>query len=119
MSLCMPLTFQFSDLPRRQASLSRLVSWSSTSLLIVTGTLIVLLAVVILVYENTNATRGYRLRTLERERTQLLLSREVLNMEIAEQQALDHLVTDPKIVGMEEVRGQKYVNPLPSVAGEL
>jgi hypothetical protein len=112
----MSLLFQTSDLPRRQASLSRLISWSSASLLIVTGVLIILLAVVILVYENASATRGYRLRTLERERTQLLLSQEIINMEIAEQQSLMNLASDPQILGMEESRRAQFVKPIPAVA---
>jgi len=103
-------------LPRRRTSLSRLVSWSTATLLVVPGALIVLLALVILVYENANATKGYRLRTLERERKQLLLQQETINMQIAQAQALQHLVADPQILGMEVVTRPTFIAPLPAVA---
>ena len=66
-----------SDMPRR-ASLGRLVTQSTALLMVCIGTLILLLALLILFHENANATKGYRLRTLEHERTQLLLEQEVL-----------------------------------------
>lgn len=64
------------------------------------GSLILLLALLILFYENTNATRGYRLRSLQRERSQLLLELEVVNMHIAEVQALENIQNDKRIQTM-------------------
>lgn len=76
------------------------------------GSLILLLALVILFHENANATEGYRLRTLERERNQLHLEREILNMQIAEAQSLENLSADPKISAMALPKRPTYVNPL-------
>lgn len=69
-------------------------------LLVVIGTLIVVLALLILFHHNLNATKGYKLRTLEHARAQLLLEQEVLNMQIANSQSLDALQKDPIILGM-------------------
>lgn len=73
------------------------------------GALILILALLILFHENANATKGYRLRSLERERSLLLLEQEVLNMHIAQAQALQNLQDDPQIAGMLAVRNAKYV----------
>lgn len=64
------------------------------------GSLILLLALLILFQENTNATRGYRLRSLQRERSHLLLELEVVNMHIAEVQALENIQNDKRIQSM-------------------
>ncbi len=90
---------------------------NSTMLLLVTiGTLIVVLALLILFHQNMNATKGYRLRSLERERSELLLEQEILNMEIAKSQALETLQNDPKIQAMQKVSKPQYVNTQMSVA---
>ncbi|MBI3618906.1 hypothetical protein HY213_02615 [Candidatus Peregrinibacteria bacterium] len=96
------------DMPRR-ASLGRLVTQSTTLLMTVIGTLILLLALLILFHENSNATNGYQLRGLETERSVLLLKQEVLNMQIAQAQALEHLKQDPEIVGMTPIEKPQYV----------
>lgn len=83
----------------------------STMLLMVSiGVLIFLLALIILFHQNANATKGYELRTLERERTQLHLEEEIVKMRIAEEQALGYLQNDERIVSMVAVRKPLYVN---------
>ena len=84
----------------------------------VIGTLILILALLILFHENANATKGYRLRTLELERSQLLLETEVLNMRIAQEQALERLQNDPRITTMLTVRNPLYVSADDAVAQE-
>lgn len=69
-------------------------------LLVVIGSLIVLLAFLILFHHNLNATKGYRLRSLEVVRSQLLLQQELLNMQIAEAQALTSIEEDAKVQAM-------------------
>ena len=98
-----------SSLPTRRASLGRMVSTSTATLLFVTGALIVLLAMLILFNENYNATKGYKLRTLERERSQLLLTEEVLNMHIAESQAMETMLNDSMITTMIPDTKAQYV----------
>ena len=85
-----------------------MMSISTALLLFATGTLIILLALLILFNENRNATKGYKLRTLDRERSQLLLSEEVLKMRIAQAQALDTFVNDPLILSMASVEKPQY-----------
>ena len=84
-------------------------------LLVVIGTLIILLALLILFHHNLNATKGYRLRTLERARSQLLLEQEVLNMQIAKSQSLETLQTDPVVQSMEKPRNPKYIQADPTL----
>lgn len=90
-------------------SLGRMVTQSTALLMTAIGTLILLLAFLILFHENSNATNGYRLRNLERERSVLLLEQEVLNMEVAQAQALDSLQQDPQVQAMAVVKTMRYV----------
>lgn len=96
------------DIPRR-TSLGRMVQQSTLLLLVVIGVLIVTLALLILFHQNANATKGYQLRTLDRERSQLLLEEEVLKMEIAEAQALDNFQEDKRIRLMVAPRVSQYI----------
>jgi hypothetical protein len=98
-----------SSLPERRQTLARMVSASTATLLFATGALIVVLALLILFNENYNATKGYKLRTLERERSQLLLTEEVLKMHIAEAQALNTFQNDPAINAMIPMKNAKYI----------
>lgn len=98
-----------SALPKR-SSLGSLVDQSTILLMVAIGSLILILALLILFHENANATKGYRLRTLERQRTQLLLTQEVQNMQIAQEQALENLQQDPKVQGMNAAKSVQYVN---------
>jgi hypothetical protein len=97
-----------SDVPRR-SSLGRLIEQSTLLLMLSIGSLILILALLILFHENANATKGYQLRTLERERSTLLLEEEVLKMEIAKSQALDTLQNDKRINIMVPVKKPQYV----------
>lgn len=96
----------------RRSSLGRMVQQSTMLLMLSIGSLILLLALIILFHENANATEGYRLRTLERERNQLHLEREILNMQIAEAQSLENLTKDQKISAMTMPKRPTYVDPL-------
>ncbi len=105
-----------SGMPRR-ASLGRMVNQSTMLLMVSIGALILVLALLILVHENANATKGYSLRRLENQRSLLLLDQEVLNMQIAEAQSLSALQNDPQIAGMQgTVKGVQYVKPESAVA---
>lgn len=104
-----------STVPRRH-SLGRMMSASTVLLLFVIGTLIVVLALLILFHHNVNATKGYRLRSLEFARTQLLLEQEVLNMQIAVSQSLSTMQVDPQIQAMQKPRKVRYAKA-PSAAG--
>ena len=104
------------SLPQRRMSLGRMVSASTATLLFSTGALIILLALLILFNENYNATKGYELRTLERERSQLLLTEELLKMRIAEAQALNTFENDPVILAMPKVTKPQYMKGDAAVA---
>jgi hypothetical protein len=104
-----------SDMPRR-ATLGRMVSQSTALLMVCVGTLILVLALLILFHENANATKGYSLRKLESQRSVLLLEQEVLNMQIAEAQALEKLQQDPQVQAMVPFTKPKYIQEEPAVA---
>jgi len=100
--------FTQKDAPKR-LSLGRMVNQSTMLLMISIGSLILILALLILFHENSNATKGYDLRKLEADRSAAYLEQEVLNMQIAEAQALIHLRDDPQITGMIPTQNQRYV----------
>ena len=104
-----------SGIPQR-ASLGRLVTQSTALLMVCIGTLILGLALLILFHENANATKGYNLRKLENQRSLLLLEQEVLNMQIAEAQALEHLQQDALIQAMIPMSKLQYIQQNPAVA---
>lgn len=102
----------------KRSSLGKLVDQSTVLLMVAIGSLILLLALLILFHENANATKGYRLRTLEHERSQLLLEEEVLQMQIAQEQALETLQNDPRVQAMQPAREPLYMNMSAAVAGQ-
>ena len=85
-------------------------------LMVSIGSLIFLLALLILFHENANATKGYKLRSLEHQRSALLLEEEVVNMQVAQQQAIETLQNDARIQGMIAVRSAGYIQPDSTVA---
>lgn len=92
-----------------RSSLAALVDESTVLLMVAIGSLILILALLILFHENANATKGYRLRTLQRQYSQLLLEDEVLNMQIAQQQSLEVLQNDPAVQTMQQPKKPKYL----------
>jgi len=111
----MPLLQQQSSNTKR-STLGELVDQSTMLLMVVIGSLILILALLILFHENANATKGYKLRTLEHQRTQLLLEQEIQQMQIAEQQALEKLQNDPRIQAMVPPKSPSYITGDTSVA---
>ncbi len=80
------------------------------------GSLILLLALLILFHENATATEGYKLRSLEHQRSALLLEQEVVNMQVAQQQAIETLQKDDRIASMPQLRNAGYIQDDQSVA---
>jgi|GEM_PF-1618449 len=93
----------------RKASLQRMIESSTVLLLVVIGGLIVILALLILFHHNLNATKGYRLRSLEFARNQLLLEQELLNMELAKAQSLVSLQEDTQVQSMIRPKRPKFI----------
>ena len=93
-----------------------MVNQSTVLLMISIGSLILLLALLILFHQNATATKGYQLRTLERERSQLLLEEEILNMQVAEAQALHRLTEDSLVQVMIPMKNVHYVQQDVTVA---
>ncbi len=94
--------------PVKRSSLGRLVIQSTMLLMVTIGAAILMLAILILFHQNANATKGYILRNLERERSQLLLEEEVLKMEVAQSQALFRLENEKQIQAMIPISNPSY-----------
>lgn len=102
--------------PPRTSSMERFIDQSAMLLMGTIGTIILVLALFILLHQNATATKGYRLRKLERERSQLLLEEEVLRMQAAEAQSLDTLQSDKKIQAMMLMKKPLYADESAAVA---
>lgn len=100
----------------RRSSLGKMIDQSTALLMVCIGSLILLLALMILFHENANATKGYRLRTLEYERSQLLLEEEVQKMQVAGEQSLETLQNDGKIQAMITPKNKTYIEEERAVA---
>ncbi len=81
----------------RRKTLSQRVELSITSLILVTLILVGMISLAYLVHSNLNATKGYALKTLELQRSKLLMENEVWDMQIAKVKSLDTLQNDPSI----------------------
>jgi len=98
----------FPEESQRRSSLGRMVNQSTVLLMVSIGALILLLALLILFHQNSNATKGYLLRNLERERSHLLLEQEVLNMQVAKAQAMEKIENDRQVQTMIPVKSPIY-----------
>lgn len=87
-----------------------MVNQSTVLLMVSIGALILVLAMLILFHQNSNATKGYLLRNLDRERSQLLLEQEVLNMQVARAQAMEKIESDHQVQSMVPVTRPQYID---------
>ena len=113
------LTFFIPSSIGKRSSLGHLVNQSTVLLMVAIGSLILILALLILFHENATATKGYRLRSLERERSYLLVEQEILNMRNAQAQALQKLSNELQITTMVPVRKPRFTDEDPAVALEM
>lgn len=81
----------------RKDPLSHKVEVGVNALVFVIIALVAFISLAYLANANRNATKGYALKTLEIERSQLLTENEVWDMEIARVQALASIQNDPKV----------------------
>jgi len=104
--------------PQRRTSLGNMMNQGNILLMSAIGGLILALAMLILFHQNANATKGYNLRTLERQRSQLLLEQQLLNMQLAAEQSLETLETSHKIQAMlpSRARDVEYMRDFAAVA---
>lgn len=84
----------------RKDPLSHKVEVGINALTFVIIVLVALISLAYLANANRNATKGYALKSLEYQRTQLLTENEVWDMEIARVQALANIQTDPVVTAM-------------------
>ncbi|MBN2096063.1 hypothetical protein JW752_01550 [Candidatus Peregrinibacteria bacterium] len=84
----------------RRDPLSHKVEVGVNALVFVIIALVAFISLAYLANSNQNATKGYALKNLEVQRSQLLTENEVWDMEIARVQALANIQNDPKIQRM-------------------
>lgn len=94
--------------PQKRTSLSKTIDQGAVLLMTAIGVLIIILAFLILFHQNANATKGYILRTLERDRTELLREQELINMQLATEQALDTINDSAVAKEMVRPKGVQY-----------
>lgn len=111
-----PFLSTATGLPARRSTLDQMVQQSTALLMTSIGALILLLALLILFHENATATEGYKLRTLEHQRSSLLLEQEIVNMQVAQQQAIETLQKDKRITSMLTLNKAGYIQADQSVA---
>jgi len=93
----------------RKRTLSQKVEVGMTSLIFVTVVLVAVISLVYLAHSNSNATKGYSLKSLELRRSKLLTENEVWDMQIAQVKSLEAIQNDPKILSMKKAIQPKFV----------
>jgi hypothetical protein len=84
----------------RKTTLSHKVRVGSVSLTIVLIIMTSIVSLIYLLYANKNATKGYVIKNLEKERTKLILEAEKWDMQIAKAKSLDSLKNNPLVANM-------------------
>ncbi len=102
----------------RKNTLSHKVEVGVNALVFVIISLVVVISLVYLANSNRNATKGYALKNLEVERTQLLTENEVWNMEIARVQALANIQSDPKVRAMVKTTTPMFIRGDTAIAAK-
>jgi hypothetical protein len=102
----------------RKNTLSQKVEVGVNALVFAIIVLVALISLIYLAYSNRNATKGYALKNLEMERSQLLTENEVWDMEIARVQALSNIQNDPKIRSMVKTDEPMFVRGDTAIASK-
>ena len=58
---------------------------------------------------NANATKGYNIRILEEQKSNLLIEKELLDVKIAELESLSNIMQDDDVKEMEKVENPDYL----------
>lgn len=102
----------------RKRTLSQKIEFGVTSLTFFTIVLIAIISLVYLAHANRNATKGYALKSLEIQRSQLLTENEVWDMQIAQVKSLQALENDPKIKTMVKADQPMFVRGDTAIASK-
>lgn len=102
----------------RKEPLSRKVEVGMNALLFVIISLVAVISLLFLANANRNATKGYALKSLEYERTQLLTENEIWDMEIARVQALAAIQNDDAIKRMVKADQPMFVRGDTAIASK-
>lgn len=94
---------------KKRVKLSRSSAITTNLIRITIGVCILLLAVLILIHQNINATNGYLFRSLERDRSSLLREEEIIKNELAQEQSLEQLENSATIEQMVKPQTVQYV----------
>lgn len=58
---------------------------------------------------NVNATQGYEIRSLETEKKQLLMEKEILDIKVAELESLSTILKDEDLQNMQRIEDPSYL----------
>jgi hypothetical protein len=84
----------------KKTTLSHKVRVGSVSLTIILILMTSVVSLIYLLYANRNATKGYVIKNLEQERTDLVLEAEKWDMQIAKAKSLDSIKNSPLVANM-------------------
>ena len=102
----------------RKNPLSHKVEVGVNALVFVIIALVAFISLAYLANANRNATKGYALKNLEVQRSQLLTENEVWDMEIARVQALANIQNDPKIQRMVKTDSPLFIRGDTAIASK-
>ena len=71
--------------------------------------LIILLLIYYVWILNVNATKGYDIRELEREKRELSIEKELLDVKLAELESLSNISSEDDLENMEDARNPEYL----------
>jgi len=102
----------------RKNPLSHKVEVGVNALVFIIIALVAFISLAYLANSNRNATKGYALKNLELQRSQLLTENEVWDMEIARVQALANIQNDPKVKSMVKIDSPLFVRGDTAIASK-
>jgi hypothetical protein len=105
--------------PKKEPSrkpLSEQIELGVGAFLFVCISIICLLSLLFLSHNNRVATKGYELKMLQTERSELVRTNEVLSMQIADLQSLEAMESDSVIKSMVPAERPKYIRTDTAVA---
>ena len=93
----------------RKKTLSQKVEVGINLLIFMIIVIVAIISLIFLAHANKNATKGYALKNLEKQRTNLVTENEVWDMEIANVKSLENLLNDPKILSMRKADQPRFM----------
>jgi cell division septal protein FtsQ len=93
---------------KRKEDKQKFENWMTSTYIILLSLIVCLLLYYVWIL-NANATKWYNIRTLDREKRELLIEKELLDVKIAELESLSNILNDYDKENMEKVKDPNYL----------